>query len=437
MTFVGSGSDPETEVVDYHWRSSIDGDLGREANLNASSLTPGNHTIYFRVRSDDDFWSKRVSACLTINDTTPPVLRLHVATDFANGTLTVAVRANENLSVIEVIIDNGSSRAPLPVVVTPDTPGDRRNFSGNHAIDAPGNYRLTATGIDEAGHVTTAAVTAAIVTVTTAPGQPRIINCTDTAGARLVIFSNGTFSGDISVSRVTYSAPLQDETALTELGIYVSIDISDELLAGLDYINISVAYDPAVLPSGVHEQGLKIYRFIAANHTWVRLSPQGVDTAGRYVWGHVTNFSIFGVFGSNVAPVADAGSDFSVALGTPARFAARATDIDGFIVRWEWDFDGDGLSDWSSIDPGEASLDDDGNWVVDFVYPARGEYTVTLKVTDDKNGNSFDQIIVTVGDDEPGSGAFEPTTEALAAAGGLVVIVVAVIFFLRRRKKQD
>ena len=55
-------------------------------------------------------------------------------------------------------------------------------------------------------------------------------------------------------------------------------------------------YDPAELPEGVDEASLKLYRFVPGSG-WVEVSPQGVNTAEKYIWAELTDFSIFAVFG--------------------------------------------------------------------------------------------------------------------------------------------
>lgn len=52
------------------------------------------------------------------------------------------------------------------------------------------------------------------------------------------------------------------------------------------------------------------------------------------------------------APVADAGKDIVSRKGRKVKLAGSGTDSDGKVVRYEWDFDGDGEFDWSSESSG-------------------------------------------------------------------------------------
>ena len=95
---------------------------------------------------------------------------------------------------------------------------------------------------------------------------------------------------------------------------------------------------------------------------------------------------------SNVAPVADAGTDQSVDEGDTVNFSGTATDAGtGDTHTYEWDFD----------DGDTAS----GTLIPDHVYEDNGTYTVTLTVTDDDGGFDTDTMTVTVSNVAPVAGA--------------------------------
>jgi hypothetical protein len=89
---------------------------------------------------------------------------------------------------------------------------------------------------------------------------------------------------------------------------------------------------------------------------------------------------------SNSLPVAIAGSDYSVQVGDSVPFTGIGTDTDGSITNYEWDFDGDGICDWSSKTTGSTN----------HVYGTTGTYTATLKVTDNAGGTDTDTCTITV-----------------------------------------
>ena len=58
VTFEGHGTDLNGTVVTYRWRSSLDGDMSTKASFQTSSLSPGAHTIYFKVQDNNGAWSE-------------------------------------------------------------------------------------------------------------------------------------------------------------------------------------------------------------------------------------------------------------------------------------------------------------------------------------------------------------------------------------------
>jgi len=69
ITFTGTGSDRDGEVVSYRWRSDIDDVFyrGPDEQNNCSNLSSGNHTVFFSVRDDGGSWSDERSQDLYIN----------------------------------------------------------------------------------------------------------------------------------------------------------------------------------------------------------------------------------------------------------------------------------------------------------------------------------------------------------------------------------
>jgi hypothetical protein len=66
VTFRGHGIDPDGTIGAYNWRSSRDGQLSTAENFETSSLSPGTHTIWFKVQDDDGEWSNEDQASLVV-----------------------------------------------------------------------------------------------------------------------------------------------------------------------------------------------------------------------------------------------------------------------------------------------------------------------------------------------------------------------------------
>jgi len=67
--FRGSGAIDNGSIASYSWRSSIDGVFydGESPEFDYSDLSLGEHTIYFKVRSDEGFWSDEVNTTLVVH----------------------------------------------------------------------------------------------------------------------------------------------------------------------------------------------------------------------------------------------------------------------------------------------------------------------------------------------------------------------------------
>jgi hypothetical protein len=97
----------------------------------------------------------------------------------------------------------------------------------------------------------------------------------------------------------------------------------------------------------------------------------------------------------NEPPTAHAGPEnaIDVVKGAEVVFRGTGFDNDGYVVRYEWDFDGDGSFDWTSGTTGATS----------WVYTQSGLYEAILRVTDDEGATGTDVIHVTVKDpSDPG-----------------------------------
>jgi hypothetical protein len=106
----------------------------------------------------------------------------------------------------------------------------------------------------------------------------------------------------------------------------------------------------------------------------------------------------------NEPPVADAGPDTVVpaTVGEEMEFSGTGEDPDGFIMLYEWDFDGDGVWDWSSPSDGEAT----------WTYDVPGLFIAKLRVTDNENATDIDILRVSV------SSAGGPNKPPVVSAGG-------------------
>ncbi|MFH1441377.1 MAG: VWA domain-containing protein, partial [Candidatus Omnitrophota bacterium] len=130
VSFSGIGVDSDGTIVEYSWRSSINGIIGNQETFQISSLSEGNHTIYLKVKDNDNFWSDEVSAGLTVLNKTTISGKIRYENRIFNETGTGAPNAVEFKPVrfAKVEIIRASDNA---VVGTGQTNGD-----GTYNIEA-------------------------------------------------------------------------------------------------------------------------------------------------------------------------------------------------------------------------------------------------------------------------------------------------------------
>ncbi|HIJ99989.1 TPA: PKD domain-containing protein [archaeon] len=114
---------------------------------------------------------------------------------------------------------------------------------------------------------------------------------------------------------------------------------------------------------------------------------QSFTSKGDAVAGelYISALAINDIFSSSTTtPTADAGLDQTVLVNEIVNLNGQGTDPDGFITLYEWDFEGDGIYDWSSTTSG----------VTNHVYTLVGIYDATLRVTDNDGLQDTDFAII-------------------------------------------
>ncbi len=133
------------------------------------------------------------------------------------------------------------------------------------------------------------------------------------------------------------------------------------------------------------EEGLTEYYYMdnGTYHAVVRVTDDDLATAESMV--------IISV--SNQGPLAD-GSVYEDSVSTleEVTFVSGGYDVDGQIVLYQWDFDGDGFFDWDSETRGPKAV---------YTYEDDGDFEAVLRVTDDDGAESTDVVMITVNNRAP------------------------------------
>jgi parallel beta-helix repeat protein len=73
ILFEGLGKDIDGSISEYSWRSDIDGIISRKSTFEISTLSVGNHDIYFKVKDNYGDWSNEEKSSVFIKKTDKPI----------------------------------------------------------------------------------------------------------------------------------------------------------------------------------------------------------------------------------------------------------------------------------------------------------------------------------------------------------------------------
>ena len=378
VNFSSSGADSDGTVIAYLWTSSIDGELSRYASFSISNLSAGNHTISFRVQDNNGTWSDWDTAFLVIINA-PPTASI----DSINPSPS---RFDEEVTF------NGSGTDSDGTVVAYQWVSD---LDGNLSTDvvfsatdlATGTHQISFRVRDNDG-AWSSWHTAELDIYPNAPPSDTIDSIEPSqAEAGTTVFFDGTGSDS-------------DGTVVAYLW---ASSIDGELSTEEDFSSNDLSFGNHIITFRVQ------------------------DNDGD--WSDAASESQF-VF---AYPVAIAGQDSTGTPGVPLQFSGAGTDEDGTIAKYEWDFDGDGVFEWSSTENGLNT----------YIYNNEDTYTATLRVTDNDGFTDTDTVEITISEkkiqiDDEGNVTVTDAGEdeegipapSLAAA----VAAVAVIALRRPRK---
>jgi hypothetical protein len=146
VSFTGHGTDSDGSVNGYNWRSSRDGQLSTSSSFSrsASSLSVGTHTIYFKVKDDDDAWSPEVSTTLTINAAPTPTGSISVDSNLSGAGFTLD--GPSGVSAITPYSDDNAGAGTYTVTWFPisghTTPQpEEKNLTAGGSISFYGDYQ--------------------------------------------------------------------------------------------------------------------------------------------------------------------------------------------------------------------------------------------------------------------------------------------------------
>ncbi|MBI5588815.1 MAG: PKD domain-containing protein [Deltaproteobacteria bacterium] len=138
------------------------------------------------------------------------------------------------------------------------------------------------------------------------------------------------------------------------------------------------------------------------------------DSGGLSVVSNISTITVNAP--GNLAPVISSisASPSSGSVSSAITFSATASDPDGSIALYEWDFDGNGTFDASTTSN-----------PVSYTYSTAGSYTVTVRVTDNLGATATSSITVTIANSASGSSVSGGSGGSGGGGGGCFIATAA------------
>jgi plastocyanin len=416
--FAGSGISSEYEIEEYEWYSSIDGFLSNQSHFSSFDLSDGkNHTIFFRIKDSYGFWSEYATTEIEVPDVTPPVVTIASGPDniAVDTTATFRFTSNEHGSTFECALDgvewvdcsspksysnltlsdhsfsvraidqsnntsdtaywNWTTRSQYVVYI-------EDNVYNSSYIEIVLGYAVTWVNNDDTLHTVTADDDL-FDSGSLGPGDEWSYYFNDMGTYDYHCEYHDSMNGTVFVgdqpneSPIVWNITIDPNPAYEDERVYFDSDWEDsdgyvtvfEWTSDVDgLLSTNDSFDSDDLSIG--------------NHT---ISFRVQDDDGE--WSNWDTATL--VIHPNTLPVADAGPDLKATPGSQATFFGSAVDTDGHIVLYEWDFDGDGVFDFSSSDNFSSH-----------VYDEEGSYLVILRVTDNDGLTDTDTVEITISEEK-------------------------------------
>ncbi len=123
VNFSGYGTDVDGQVVAYRWRSDRDGVIGTQANFQTTTLSVGNHAIFFMVQDNTGVWSPEVEGFVTVLAKVIPPAQINSFTasppTITVGDSTILSWSVTNATSVSIDQGIGTVQASGSITVTP------------------------------------------------------------------------------------------------------------------------------------------------------------------------------------------------------------------------------------------------------------------------------------------------------------------------------
>jgi PKD repeat protein len=123
-------------------------------------------------------------------------------------------------------------------------------------------------------------------------------------------------------------------------------------------------------------------------------------------------------------PIANADEDTTGSVNTPIYFHGTGFNPNGSIFQYQWDFNGDGIFDWTSSITGS----------INHTYNESGVYHALLQVQDNNGDTATDSRIITISNNQTTSLIITPTSIFILVTILILCLILSVIILCKRNQ---
>ncbi|MBL7054586.1 hypothetical protein ISS05_02420, partial [Candidatus Woesearchaeota archaeon] len=317
-------------VNNTNFNISCSGYLENSTNLNMS--------IYWLNITVNDTLGNNNSELIWVNvtDLTAPTINKVIITPTTGTSRTVfniTANVTDNFNVSKVVVymqkpdENNTANITLELNngLYNGSWSSSNKSDGTYVIDVLANDTIGNQREKENGAVIALASYSVNVSVNSSVGiradEYVIINATEEANTWLNITTSADVNASIAIAEYSDNIALVEPTTVTELSKYIDVVVDNVTNNNISFAEIRVYYtDAEVTAANLQESTLRLYKFNENTSVWDLITPGGVDVSANYVWGNVSSFSTFGVFGDVVGATPAATTEASG--GTPSTGAS-------------------------------------------------------------------------------------------------------------------
>lgn len=293
VTLVFNASDNLSGVNHTSYR--IDG--GSWINSSNASLSDGNHSVEY-FSADRAGNQEAVSNVSVLVDTIAPSIKNFTRNQTSPG-------VNESVLFSAIISDNTTLDVTITINQTHNTTQNNTTYSYNHSFAQPGNYDVTVSASDQAGHQANKTLQVTVYEKeqhTNHTVNDTVFDARNQTRTKLRLKTNATIQANLTLLR-SKATPAGINKSLARALTHTTVELSQNAKDALEWALLTLTYEDDELGS-LDEDSLRMAYYNESAGQWVNLTSSlgfvhdaGVDASSNEVWANVTHFSTYAITG--------------------------------------------------------------------------------------------------------------------------------------------